>query len=189
MEVDLSTALTILRYSPQWLEFGLIDQSFFVKQFDEYQNAEDKNTEHYRYAAFQKILRTQTSLTDRSLNNYIKLALMDENQAMAKAALVDLIKWSELSDRQLEQLRHHPAILERGLQKLITRTTLLRQLKSEPLTDELFAHLLSGKDSVIHQRLLDLTEPGSERLKQLEINGANRSIRNQAQQKLQKRIK
>src|SRR5689334_12768521 len=99
MQADLTKAMKILGYSSQWLDSGLINKQFLMDQLDEYQSSEDKNTEHYRYTAFQDILKTNTTLSDNTLEMYIELASIDEDHAMGKSALGDLVTWSGLSQK------------------------------------------------------------------------------------------
>ena len=46
-----------LEYSKKWLEYGLIDEGDVCKQYEIFLESEDKNTEHYRYSSFMKLLK------------------------------------------------------------------------------------------------------------------------------------
>jgi len=87
---------------PKWLEYGLIDLPFVNEQVKRYESGDDDNIEHYRYAAFRKLLEGAGSIDDLTLDRYVELAELDEDQEMAEAALGLLLRHNGLTEQQLE---------------------------------------------------------------------------------------
>jgi hypothetical protein len=54
--MTLAEAIAALRYPPEWLQFGLLEREFVMRQAETFATGEDRNTEHYRYAAFRALL-------------------------------------------------------------------------------------------------------------------------------------
>ena len=72
---SIDRALTDMKFHVKWLEYDLIDKSFLLNRYKSFICSDDKSTEHYRYSAFQKILQDNECLSDRSIDNYIKLTI------------------------------------------------------------------------------------------------------------------
>jgi hypothetical protein len=81
-----------LKFHAKWLEYDFVDRTFLLNLYERFLLSDDKSTEHYRYGAFRKILQDNRCLDDRSIDNYIELVQIDDDRAMAKAALVDLLQ-------------------------------------------------------------------------------------------------
>jgi hypothetical protein len=183
----LEPVLAKLGYSPGWLEYGFIDEDMLREQSKQYDISTDKHTEHYRYAAFRAVLRKRVALDDMFLEKYIHLAQLDEDQSMAQAALMLLIGWPHLSDLQLERLSAHPAFALPVLQRQIERIRLLRQLRSSPLTEELFERCIVSRDETVQRELLERSDISRQQVEVLQERGANMAIRNISKQRLHKR--
>ena len=180
----LNEAMKQLNYHDNWLEMNFISQDYFNEQLTQYQTSDDKNTEHYRYAAFGHILKMRQSLTDGEVANYIELTQIDPDQSMAIAALIQLLKWSGLTDQQAIQIKQSPAFLNPTIQKIAAQQELLKQLDVPPLTAEIFELCLASKADFIQRKLFTCSELTAEQLGVLRQQGANRAIRNMANQKL-----
>ena len=179
--------LSILHYDPKWLEYGFVDELFLQEQVTQYDEANDKNTEHYRYAAFRKTIEAPT-IDDVTLDRYVELAGLDEDQAMAHAALALLARHKGLTEAQLTRMKRHRAFAPPELQNIIEQTQLSRELDSSDLTDDLFARCVSfGKDNV-QRKLLGKSGISPEQLAVLIYHGANRAIRNLAKEKLRRLV-
>lgn len=178
--------LDLLGYSPAWLECGLVSEAFLERQAEEFDTSEDKSTEHYRYAAFQTLLREHPALSDQQVMNYVELAARDRDVAMAGAALGDLIVWRGLTDAQLAWVAAQPAAATPFLQKAVGRRRLLAELRSGALTDDLYQRCLNSGDTVLQSVMLEIcgiTRPQIERLGE---NGTSHSIRNRAKARLRR---
>lgn len=127
MRNNLTEALKKLGYSQKWLYYGFIDEQFLLQQLDAYQISGDKNTEHYRYAAFIAFLKANIILSDEEMHRYIELASIDEDHVMGGSALADLIQCAGISQEQFDHLSNHPAFTATWMQKLFRRINLERQ--------------------------------------------------------------
>jgi hypothetical protein len=173
-----------LGFTNLWLEVGLLNEQQVDKLLDEFDKSDDKNTEHYRYGTFRKYLTTKKVLTDCELDNYLKVANLDEDEIMATSAILDILTEIELTDLQFDKVCSEIEELGLGASslKIVSRQKLLRRLKSENLTDELFAESLLIRDSVTQLYLLDLAD--NNQLRQLAENGATKVIKKMATEKL-----
>ncbi len=177
---ELQAALDILGYSAKWLEYGLLSEAFLRAQVEEFATSGDKNTEHYRYGGFRSVLREHRSLGDDALAQYVELAQIDADIAMAGSALVDLIQWRGLTDEQFEWLSVHPAYDVPFLHKVISRLRLIKKLRSGPLTAALFEECLASGDSVTQRLMLEASSISRCQVGRLQEAGATRAIRNLA---------
>jgi hypothetical protein len=181
-------ALKTLQYDSSWLEWGILNEEFLHAQLEQLSESDDKNSEHYRYVAFRAALSGEGDISDELIESYITLARLDEDEGMARAALVDLIRSPRLTATQFQGIGRHAAFTDSELTKLHTRQALLRELKAATaVTDSLFELVLSNGDSVMQRVLIDKHELSKERLEALNGRGANRAIKNIAKQLLQRR--
>lgn len=173
-----------LGYTNLWFEFGLLTEQELVEQVAIFEKSDDKNVEHYRYRTFKRYLTTRNILTDKELDNYLKVVSSEKDEPMASSAIVDILREIELTDLQFDKVCLE--ITELGLgtstKKIITRQVLLRKLKTKKLTDELFTESLTNGDSVVHEYLLNLSNP--KQLKQIAEYGATKAIKNIATEKI-----
>lgn len=125
-------------------------------------------------------------MTNSELDNYLKVVSFDEDEIMATSAILDIITEIELTDLQFDKICSEIEKLGLGTstQKIISRHKILRGLKYENLTDEVFAESLQIGDSVTQLYLLDLAD--NNQLLQLAENGATKAIKNMANEKLNK---
>ena len=181
-------ALKTLRYDSRWLEWGMLNEEFLHAQLEQFTASDDKNTEHYRYAAFRAALTGEGAMSSELIESYTALAKLDEDEVMAIAALVDLIGSSRLTAEQFQGLGVVTVFAEPQLTKVYARRELLRELKAaDSLTDSLFDKVLSNSESVVQRVLVDKYNLSIEQLEMLKDSGANRAIRNIAKQLLQQR--
>ena len=109
-DAHLKTIFDELDYDPRWLEYSLLTEVFWQNQYAIYLTSDDKNTEHYRFVAFQTVLHNHETLYDAAmLTHYIEVAVADSDRTMGNAALGELLQWPGLSDEQLHRLHNHPA--------------------------------------------------------------------------------
>ncbi len=180
----LEPILTKLGYNHAWLEYGLIDENLLQKQSQQYDTSDDKNREHYRYAAFRAFLGKRIALDDTLMDRYVHLAQLDEDHEMAQSALILLIEWPYITDSQLDGLSRHPAFAEPVVKRRMKRTRLLRQLRSLPLTDELFSRCVTSRDQSVQRELLKRQDISHQQVELLQDQGVSRAVRNIAKQKL-----
>lgn len=180
----IEQALHKLQYSPLWLVYGLLDEAYLLEQSAQFDASDDKNTEHYRYAAFRAFLASYSSLPNDYIDKYVHLAQIDPVPLMGQAALMDLIGWRYLTDAQLDRLDEHLSASSPNLRRSIERLRLRRLLQPTTLTNELFQRALISRDDVTQRELINSYDISREQLETLRDQGANKAIRNMAKQKL-----
>jgi hypothetical protein len=186
-EFKTARALSTLDYNPRWLESGLLDQALLEKQLIEYDQGNDRNTEHYRYAAFRRLLDAPPDFVDDELiDRYIELANLDADRGMAQAALGLLANSVRLTEQQLVRLEEDPAFDVPILQKIIKRSQLLRELDSASISNDLFDRCISQGDAQLEQKLLAKSGLSQQQVETLMLRGSNRAVRNVARNLLLK---
>ena len=181
VEKSLSSCLAMLGYSASWLDWGLLSETTLREQVARYESDQDKHLEHYRCAAFRKILSSRSALTEEEIKRYIALAREDADSAMAQAALVDLLVWSHLTPEQFYRLTQHPDFALPLFQKRALRRRLLADLNaSSPVSAPTFLACLASQDTVVQRTLVAHSKLTSEQLQSLIEQGATRAIRNMA---------
>ena len=181
-------ALKTLQYDSRWLEWRMLNEESLHAQSERFSESDDKNTEHYRYAAFRAALAGEGTISDELIEHYFALVNLDPDQAMARAALVDLIGSPRLTMEQFQGLRIVTIFADPQLTKIYARHELLRELKAaDAVVDSLFDKVLSKGDSVVQRVLVDKRKLSTKQLEVLKERGANRAIRNIAKQLLQQR--
>ena len=175
-----------LGYTNLWLELGLLTEQKLDEQLIEFEQNNDDNREHYRYQTFRNYLTTRQILTDTEFDNYLKVADSEKDKSMASSALSDILQKTQLTDFQFDKVCSKVTELgfETLTKKIIPRQVLLRRLKSENLTGELFIESLTSDDSIVQKYLLSVAD--TNQLKQIAKNGATKAIRNIATERLNK---
>lgn len=187
-------AIRKLHYHPKWFEYNLLPTGFFEWQVDQYtQNqsqadAAGDDWEHYRYLAFVAILESYDKLSAEQIEQYIDLCQRDEDQAMARAALFDLLQWRGLTNQQRDELAEHPAFNDPMFARALRRRRMLENLAGNIVSDKLFADALDHKDSVIERALVEHPGISREQLEVLAANGTSRAVRNIALNRLGRKV-
>ncbi len=115
-----------LEYPSVWVELGLLDEEFLGEQLNRYRAGEDRNTEHYRYAAFLRLLETEP-FGDAFVDRFVRLVVADPDPVMGEAAIIQLLRRHPFSDVQFAALRARPELSL--LEKRFAREELRRQSK------------------------------------------------------------
>ncbi|MGZ3428334.1 MAG: hypothetical protein ACXVCV_16895, partial [Polyangia bacterium] len=92
-----------LGYPRAWIDFGLLERPLLAHQLDCYRSGQDRNLEHFRYAAFQRLLRRR-SWTDEVIDQYVRLVELDPDRVMGRSALCALFDHPALTAAQLQRL-------------------------------------------------------------------------------------
>ncbi|MBS1750007.1 MAG: hypothetical protein JST63_08885 [Bacteroidetes bacterium] len=184
---ELIDRLSKIGYTKSWLDYDVLTIEYLNEQVKTFDNSNDQNKEHYRMNAFRHYLSLKNNLSDIEFDNYLELIFKDNDALMAGTAMADLFNKVNLTDFQFEKLSKSIRHFGHWTEKVITRQTLLRKLKTNNLTDELFKECIKNGDSVIHEYMLDLAD--FNQLQELVIFGKNKKIRNIATEKLNKLTK
>src|SRR6266536_1748388 len=103
--------IELLGYTLKWVECGFLTPEILLTQVARFHSSDDQGTEHYRYAAFQLVLR-RVSFSEREFCDYVELATLDADSLMGRAALIDLLHHPGLTEAQWETLLAYPRIQE-----------------------------------------------------------------------------
>lgn len=175
-------------YNAEWLALGIVDEPYLRTQYAKYQGSEDKNQEHYRCRAFLDFLARTQELTAVEIERIF--ALTDhgpDGVDLKKNRIIELLTSGLLTDEQLGALEDHPEVGQPPVQKQYRRQCILRRLEREGLTDEAFRQVSESKDSVLHEHVLDRDDLRCSQVLWLAEQGANKGIRNRAQELLRSR--
>ncbi|HEX9105281.1 MAG TPA: hypothetical protein VF997_23885 [Polyangia bacterium] len=109
-----------LGYPRAWVDFGLLERPLLADQLARFRAGEECALEHYRFAAFQRLLRRR-ELGDELVDKYVRLAELDPDRHVATSALCGLLDHPALTDAQLARLEPVVAgnpLLEKRLQRV-----------------------------------------------------------------------
>jgi hypothetical protein len=179
---ELIDKLAKIGYTTLWLDYKILTIDYLAEQEQFFDNSDDQNTEHYRYQTFRHYLSSKDKLSDIEFDNYLKLTFEENDPLMAGSAAADLFNKLDLTNFQFEKLCKTIGHFGEWTEKVVTRQTLLRQLKLSKLTTELLKECIVNGDSVIHEYILDIADLNQ--LQELTINGKNKKIRNIASEKV-----
>jgi hypothetical protein len=180
-----------LGYTDKWIRYGLLNKEILNDQFLEFQKGEDQNTEHYRYGTFLNWLRGKENLTNQEIENFIELALEDEDELMAGSAVKELFTSPQITANQFDLVKQRLPKIGAWTTKLISREVLKKKIKNENLTNDLFRkciiHTKEFDENVLVELIIKETE-NSDFITQFTTDDYGKKIRNLAKEKL-KRIK
>ncbi len=192
MNKELKQKLSILDYSAQWIEYNILSIEVLEEQLEVFQNGEDKNTEHYRYATFRKYLSEKTTFINWELENYVTLCKNDKNAMMAGSAMIDVLFKIDLSDEQFDYFCSKLRELGDWSEKTIIRHQLMRSIKTKDVTDELVQECLvtdelvqeclKSEDLIVIEQLAE--KASASQLSTISLLGTTKRIRNTAELKL-----
>jgi hypothetical protein len=183
----MQDAIDQLRFPAPWFEYWLLPASFFEDQIQKFYSGQDSfwlSPEHHRYQAFQTILSKQESFSDEQLSQYMELCAIDEDQAMAKTALNNLLSCSFLTTEQYRYLTNHPAFANFTAQQIIWQNRMRVAMQAPHIADAAFAEILAKGDSVIERELANAVTISRKQLEVLAAKGGTKPIRNLAKSRL-----
>ena len=151
-----------LGYTHKWLKYGVLDQETLDAQFAECKRGEDWNTEHYRYSMLRNWLSKKAEFTDSEVENFLELALEDDDQLMAGSAVKELFTSRGISDHQFDVIKEKLPVFGDWTTKLIRRETLLRRLRkekwSQSLMNECVLFSKEFKDHILIRTIVERTD-------------------------------
>lgn len=97
---ELHLKLKLLGYSLDWIASGVLTESEFDSQLQEFLSGEDTNKEHYRFRTLTTYLKNNATLSDNQVKEIIRLLRKDIDKSMASSALLKLLSMPSLTDKQ-----------------------------------------------------------------------------------------
>lgn len=186
----MSDKLSVLNYSDLWLKFGFLTEEELDEQIKIFETSDDKSTEHYRYASFNKFLNSRDEFTDDEIDKYLHLAKIDTDEWMAESAVRRLLQHRKLTDDQFEKICNALGLYGKRTEKFISREILYRNLRKavgaeEGLTEDIFLEFFNQGDGDVHRFLIWHADKNQMEL--IAEKGASKAVRNIAKQELRSR--
>jgi hypothetical protein len=91
-------SLAKLGYSKNWVKFKFITKEIVEDQTNEFKLSEDPTAELLRFDSFMNWIESRNSFTQDEIDQFLVLALEDEDPLMAGAAVRELFSSPDLSD-------------------------------------------------------------------------------------------
>ena len=101
---ELLEKLTLLGYSTEWVQAGLLTEAQLNEQVLFYHSGEDPNLEHYHYKTFISYIDRLTSISNEKLTQILQLIHLESEESMAGSVLVSLLKKDYLSEEQFNKV-------------------------------------------------------------------------------------
>lgn len=173
-----------LGYDERWLSYGILDAAYLKEQTQAWHQPEaDRNTEHYRAAAWVRYLNGLTSISTPQLLRVLELSNSDA--VLIGHAHHLLVQRGFLTDAQFDLVAGD--LQSEGFKRVVQRHRLLRRLSREtPPSDALLTLCVTEGDSNVHDALLARVDLPRPYLELLANQGANKRIRHLATQRVRK---
>ena len=123
---DLQAKLSLLDYTAEWLQIGILTEVALNDQLLELATGEDTNKEHYRYRTFTTFL-TATTFSDAQITKIVTLFQFDPDQTMAGSALVKLMEKRSLTDKQFGFVSEALSVFGNWAEKKIKKQREIRE--------------------------------------------------------------
>ncbi|MGB3693501.1 MAG: hypothetical protein WBG70_17570 [Spirulinaceae cyanobacterium] len=81
-----------LQFDSRWIKAGIISSANFEFIKKEYITGDDKNTEHYRWGAFQKFMQANSFIHQETFYTLYQIGKNDPDYSMGRAIVFDIIK-------------------------------------------------------------------------------------------------
>ena len=127
---DLHLKLKLLDYSSDWIASGILTESEFASQLQEFLSGEDTNKEHYRFRTLTTYLRNNETLSDNQVKQIIRLLRKDIDKSMASSALLKLLSMPALTDRQFALISRVLTSFGSWIEKHIEKQQEIREKKN-----------------------------------------------------------
>ena len=124
---DLQAKLSLLDYTADWLQTGILTEVGLNYQLRELASGEDTNKEHYRYRTFITYLNSQSVFSDEQIAQIVKLFQFDPDETMASSALAKLLEEQSLTDRQFTLVSEALSIFGNWAEKKIRKQREIRE--------------------------------------------------------------
>ncbi|OYP32198.1 hypothetical protein CGZ80_20305 [Rhodopirellula sp. MGV] len=164
-------------------------QADLRQQIAAFETSEDKNTEHYRCAAFREYLNRCDAISDQTFHDLLALtdAGPDECDLSLNRAF-DLVHSELLTESQLRWLRDRSGYGQHtSFRVVIDRILIGRRLTCEGLTGSVFQEICAFNDATTIQQLLDHDDLTRDHVAWVAEHGCNKRLRNFATQLLSSR--
>jgi hypothetical protein len=177
---------SLLGFTEQWFALGILTEEALQRYGATYETGVDKNAEHYRYGAFRWYLKAHRPVSETVAEALYDLGASDPDRAMGEAIMADIVELPEcpasVSAKALSSGRKH-------LIRTAERRRLLSELRTSPITPEVFSRAVESRDSALQRVMVEAVNLPQEQMRLLAEQGASRAVRNMASGRLRQRTK
>ena len=185
--MDVLQAINLLGYTQAWIDCGVITEEFVVDQAKLLSEAEDKNTEHYRWGAFKSFIERKEFISDQELLQLLSLEDKGHDECdLSINRAIEIIISGLLSDEQLNSISNHPILEEKSVSKRYIRERICREIESRGLVEEVFESVVLSEDNAVHEYALSSSTISKSQVEWFS-NNSSRKIKNIAGQLLRSR--
>ena len=179
---DIRDLADRFEYPEIWHEFGLLDLGQLMS--DAAALEEDPRIERYRYRAMTRLVDSRPSFSEVALARFLTLIDLEPDDRIAGMALDYLVESDTLSAVQLTELLEDERLAARS--KKLEEELLIRHVRDDIRNVDAQIRAASHGGRKAHLFLLALPTAVDSALEVLVERGADRSIRNQARERLRK---
>jgi hypothetical protein len=182
---EIAQGLQTLSYGRRWVDYGFLDPEELRQQMLIFGTGEDRETGHYRYAAFCRVLERE-SLSNEEIDRYLELVVEDPDPSMADSVRHMLVWWPKLTPDQRLRLRAHPDFTEGRLQRQFVLRDLSDQLVTPTISDKFFDQCLATGDETLQRQIVEHPGVTRRQLERLIETGKSKAVRNMASAKMRR---
>lgn len=179
--------LALLGYCQNWLEFEILTPELFALQLANFQQGDNKNSEHFRYSCLLDFIRRHEHFSDLQIKNFITLVEQDSDNLMAGSALKFFYECGKLTPSQFKTVEQALLSFGEWTAKFIEQNRLMTALEYSPLTADLVHQCIDFKEKYKSKILLQIIIEKTDDKAILEVfttDNFGKKIRNLAKQKL-----
>lgn len=169
MEAD-NTHLESLGYTAEW--FDLLTDSDRGRLL----RGDIADPARHRASLFRRLSKVE----GLDVARYLRLVAAEPDAAARREALTRLARRPQLDRWRLEVLKMSPLYQDPPLQAEISRQSILRGLRAEPVDDACLRDALESNDTDLHMTLLELSALPADILAALVEQGASKAVRRAA---------
>lgn len=122
--MNIHSVIQTFDFDKKWIDSGFLRERVCNQLLESWNASTNKNTEHYRYAAYQYVLDVE-ELSFEDFVTYIDLCEEEFGTALYCSPLIDLVKWDGLTHAQVKHLvsryEQFPAPVRNAIDKSLSR--------------------------------------------------------------------
>jgi hypothetical protein len=122
-DFEIEHWMDVFGYTPEWLDCGFIDIAFVRRQAAQYREGEDRDVEHYKWAAYRHILGSADFSSRHRWREFLRVIEADPNEHLFRGAIAELLdtdrvppEWLLEQDEHAARLLDIPSIRRKVLQ-------------------------------------------------------------------------
>jgi hypothetical protein len=129
-DFEIEYWMDVFAYTPEWIDYGFIDIDFVKQQATQYIDGEDRDVEHYKWAAYRHVLANTDFSSHQRWREFLRVTEADPNEHLFRGALAELLdsdrvppEWFLEQDGYSARLLAIPSIRRKVVQAQQRRTS------------------------------------------------------------------